>query len=199
MSFTALLLTGGLSRRMGADKATLIWQGEPLWARQTRVLRELRPAALWISARAMPEWRPHDFEVVLDQPPSRGPLSGLAAALERIETSQLFALAIDLPHVTADHLRELARLAEPSRGVVPEQNGRFEPLCAVYPAEAAGTARDALAGGDVSLQTFCRALIEKGLMRARAVGAEEGRFYQNVNTPEDVRGLAGRRRYPKDD
>jgi molybdenum cofactor guanylyltransferase len=96
-TLTAVLFTGGESRRMGADKATLVLDGEPLWSRQLRTLRELQPERILISARTKPAWCPPEIEVVLDKPPSRGPLTGLAAALKRIHTTHLFALAIDLP------------------------------------------------------------------------------------------------------
>src|SRR5260370_25435542 len=89
MTLTALLLAGGQSRRMGSDKATLLFAGEPLWARQFRTLRELQPEALWLSARVPPAWRPPEIEIVPDEPPSRAPLSGIAAALRRLRTSHL--------------------------------------------------------------------------------------------------------------
>jgi len=78
MTLTALLLAGGRSSRMGFDKATLNIGGEPLWQRQLRVLCELSPATLWISARARPAWCPSEVEVVLDESPLNAPLSGLA-------------------------------------------------------------------------------------------------------------------------
>lgn len=99
-TLTAVLLAGGESQRMGRDKATLILDGEPLWSRQLRILRELQPEKMLISARARPAWCPPEIETVLDAPPSRGPLSGLAAALKRIETTHLLALAIDVPQMT---------------------------------------------------------------------------------------------------
>ncbi len=46
VTITALLLTGGLSTRMGTDKATFVFEGKALWARQLKLLRELQPEAL---------------------------------------------------------------------------------------------------------------------------------------------------------
>jgi molybdopterin-guanine dinucleotide biosynthesis protein A len=89
-----MLLTGGESRRLGTDKATLTLADEPLWRRQIRLLSGLEPQAVWISARTRPAWCPPAVEVILDEPPSRGPLSGVAAALSRLQTPQLLALAV---------------------------------------------------------------------------------------------------------
>jgi molybdopterin-guanine dinucleotide biosynthesis protein A len=187
MTLTALLLAGGQSRRMGSDKATLLIAGEPLWARQFRTLRELQPEALWLSARVPPAWRPPEIEIVPDEPPSRGPLSGIAAALRRLRTSHLLVLAIDLPRMTAEHLRQLRALARPGCGVIPRRGDLFEPLCALYPAEAAVAAQTALSGEDVSLQHFAKVLLRQDQLQIHTLSAAEEPLYRNVNTPADLR------------
>jgi molybdopterin-guanine dinucleotide biosynthesis protein A len=172
---------------MGADKATLQFAGEPLWARQLRLLRELKPDVLWISARVRPHWCPDDVQAVVDEPPSRGPLTGLTATLRKIQTSHLLALAIDMPRMTVEPLRQLWLQAKPGCGVVPSRNGLLEPLCAIYPAEAASDAVIALAKGeDVSLQSFVGSLCRKNLMRVDSVNESEWHFFKNANTPRDL-------------
>src|SRR6266851_3658974 len=143
MTLTALLLTGGLSSRMGRDKAVLQVDGEPLWCRQIALLRELQPEALWVSARTRPAWVPPNIEVVLDHPPSRGPLSGITAALVRMESTHLLALAIDLPCMTREHLLKLVGCIQPECGVIPRHHDHLEPLAAIYPKEAAALAQNA--------------------------------------------------------
>src|SRR4029077_13783233 len=58
MTFSAVLLAGGESRRMGTDKATFLFRGKPLWQVQLETLRKLRPAEIFLSARTDPSWRP---------------------------------------------------------------------------------------------------------------------------------------------
>jgi len=186
-TLTAVLFVGGLSRRMGTDKATLEFAGEPLWARQLRLLRELKPDALWISARARPVWCPAEIETIIDEPPSRGPLTGLAAALGKLQTSHLLALAVDMPRMTAEPLRKLWSLATAGCGIAPARGDLLEPLCAIYPSEAATNASNALAaGGDVSLQSFVHGLCRENRMQIYAVNESERRFFLNVNTPGDL-------------
>lgn len=184
-TLTAVLFAGGESRRMGADKATLILNGEALWSRQIGILRELNPAKLMISARNKPDWCPTDFEVALDEPPSRGPLSGLAAALGKIQTTHLLALAVDLPRMTSAHLKKLRALAEPGVAIVPQTDEFMEPLCAIYPAEAINPAREALADKDVSLQRFVKILVSQRQVRFYNVASPECSLYQNINTREE--------------
>ena len=186
MTLTAVLFTGGSSRRMGADKAGLIFGGEPLWSRQLRLLRELQPAALWVSARSRPAWCPPEIEVVLDAPPSRGPLSGLSVALSRLQTSHLLVLAVDLPQMTADHLRMLWSLAKPGCGVLPMAGDSFEPLCAIYPAAAASAAKDALTSDDLSLHSLAQTMVRQKHALIYPLNEAERLIYHNVNTPDDL-------------
>lgn len=170
---------------MGADKAALIFDGEPLWARQLRVLRNLEPVAVQICARGRPSWCPPGVEIIPDQQPSRGPLSGVAAALRSARTSHVVLLAVDMPQMTAAHLRKLCGQAKPGCGVLPRRNDRFEPLCAVYPVEACSAAEEALEGEDVSMRGLARLLIERGMAAIYEVPSADEPLYRNINTPAD--------------
>lgn len=176
-----MLLVGGQSRRMGTDKATLMIGGQWLWNRQLGILRELAPDAIWISARARPSWCPEGIEVILDEAPSRGPLSGITAALGRLQTSHLLALAIDMPQMTAEHIRTLWSGAEAGRGVMPVNENWFEPLCAIYPAEASEVARDALTQGKLSLQNLAHNLSQGNRMTRYEIPEAEKNLYLNLN------------------
>jgi molybdopterin-guanine dinucleotide biosynthesis protein A len=189
MTLTAMLLAGGRSWRMGRDKATLVFDGEPLWQRQLQELRKLTPTALWVSARTRPLWCPPELEIVLDEPPSRGPLSGLAAGLSRLQTSHLLVMAIDLPRVPVGHLRKLWSLAEPGKAVIPLNEDYFEPLCAVYPAEAAPLAEKALKTSDSSLQHLAREMFHKSRAQSYVLTPEERLLYLNLNRPSDLAAI----------
>src|SRR5438477_8921200 len=166
---TGLRLTGGLSSRMGRDKATLLIDDQPLWARQMAVLRQLRPEAIFVSARIAPDWTPPDVQLLLDVPPSRGPLSGIAAALARLRGSHLLVLGVDLVDMSSEHLAKLLEWTEPGRGVVPRHRDHLEPVAAIYPREAAPLAQKALALQDVSLQSFAGELLREGFLKEYAV------------------------------
>lgn len=186
MNLSAVLLAGGESRRMGENKATLLFHGEPLWQRQLELLRKLRPVEILVSARTDPAWRPNDVDLVLDAAPSSGPLSGLAAALARIRSSHLLTLAIDMPFMTADYLQSLGKQIRSGCGVVPKIGHRAEALAAIYPAEAVVDARAGLCSSDFSLQSLVQQLIGSGKLRAIRVGKSEQSCFANLNDPKDL-------------
>lgn len=191
MTLTAVLFAGGESRRMGVDKATLPVGGEPLWARQLKVLRILQPDALWVSARTRPAWCPAEIEVVLDEPRARGPLGGMGAVLKRMQTTHLLVLAVDLPRMNAAHLQNLWRHARPGCGVIPALGQDFEPLCAIYPGGgvALRAVVDALAGNDYSMRALVSTLVQGGWMTRYEVPPAERVHYGNANTPDEFAGM----------
>jgi molybdopterin-guanine dinucleotide biosynthesis protein A len=185
MNISAVLLAGGQSRRMGREKATILFRGKPLWQIQLDLLHKLQPAEIFVSARTDPAWRPPDLTFVPDQPPSRGPLSGLTATLARIRSNHLLVLAIDMPSMNEDHLRYLCDKIEPGRGVLPMMGNRAEPLAAIYPVEARVEFVNALSGADFSMQTLTNQLVKMGALRAIRMSQQEQRFYRNLNEPDD--------------
>ena len=186
MNISAALLAGGESRRMGRDKATILFRGKPLWQIQLDLLRTLNPKEIFVSARTDPAWRPADVHFVSDIPPSRGPLSGLAASLDRMCGTHLLALAVDMPLMSEKYLRHLCDKIEPHVGVVPGIHGRAEPLAAIYPREAATEFQGALAGADFSLQTVARLLVESGKLREVVITEQEQSLFLNANQSADL-------------
>jgi molybdopterin-guanine dinucleotide biosynthesis protein A len=161
--------------------------GRPLWKRQLELLRALGPEKIFISARTQPAWLPNNAELLLDDPPSRGPLSGLAKALVTLRTTHLIALAVDMPFMTADELRKLMERTSEDRGVVPVVGDRAEPLAAIYPAAAAADFQGALAGPDFSLQSLVSKLAAAAKIKLWPVANEAVHLYRSVNEPSDVK------------
>jgi molybdenum cofactor guanylyltransferase len=183
---SAVLLAGGQSRRMGRDKALIIFRGKPLWQVQIALLKKLHPAEIFVSARTDPGWRPRDVVFVPDELPSRGPLSGLTATLSRIRNDHLLTLAVDMPFMNEKYLRFLCNQIQPGCGVLPMIGDLAEPLAAIYPIEAHTDFSAALSGVDFSLQTLTNQLVQTGRLRVIRVSEKEQQYYQNLNKPGDM-------------
>jgi molybdenum cofactor guanylyltransferase len=186
MNISAVLLAGGESRRMGKDKATIFFRQRPLWQNQIDLLRALQPKEIFVSARTNPPWRPRGVQFVSDEPPSRGPLSGLSATLARISTDHLLAFAIDLPLMTEKYLRGICNLIEPGRGVLPMMGNRAEPLVAIYPKSTAADFITALSGSDFSLQSLTKKLVQAGKLSPLKILEEERNLFRNLNNFSDL-------------
>jgi molybdenum cofactor guanylyltransferase len=185
MLFSAALIAGGKSTRMGRDKAALMVGGCPLWRRQLDTLAATRPAELFVAGKCAPV---EAVEVIEDRWPDCGPLGGIATALQRAKTPWLLVLAVDMPAMTPAFLSELvARAEKTGRGSVPKIDGQWEPLAALYPKAALPIAEAMIAVGRFALRDFIEAAREVGLVESLEV--TDTALFVNVNEPEDFRSL----------
>jgi len=176
MSFAAVLLCGGKSTRMGRDKAFLDWNGRPLWQVQLEKLHQLAPQRLLISCREEQNIV-CDAEMAFDPIDSNdGPLGAITRCLELVQMP-LLVLAVDMPWMTVECLREHILLGGFFRG----PHG-FEALCAVYEPAMLQNMKNALAERRLALQR----VIEACQPRVHELTDEHAPFFRNANTPEEL-------------
>ncbi|HJT81907.1 MAG TPA: molybdenum cofactor guanylyltransferase [Chthoniobacterales bacterium] len=183
---SAVLLAGGESKRMGADKATLLLQGKPLWRYQIELLQSLAPSEILVSARTDPDWRPAHTNFVPDTVPSCGPLSGLTAAMGAIRGTHLLVLAVDMPFLTTAILKRMYGLVTLGCGVLPRIGSRAESVAAIYPRESFPKFSAALRSGELSLQRITNELVHAGLLAEMNVPEAEQSCYRSLNHPADL-------------
>ncbi|WP_370867916.1 molybdenum cofactor guanylyltransferase [Phenylobacterium sp.] len=110
MTFSALILTGGRSARMGRDKALIDWDG------QTAVLRVASLARAVGAAEVFTVGRDYGLDFIPDPAPDAGPVGGLLAGLAGIRArgeDRALVLAVDAPTLQAADLAPLLAAAAP--------------------------------------------------------------------------------------
>jgi molybdopterin-guanine dinucleotide biosynthesis protein A len=186
-SFSAVLLAGGQSQRMGTDKALVEIEGEPLWARQIEKLRNTGAQEILISGRANGPYSSAGMPIVEDLTPDAGPLAGIEAALRHAGHHWLLVLAIDLPDISAEFLQKLvAQAMGKGIGLVPAREEWLQPTAAVYSKDCLPLVGECLAGENRSLRRFFRLARKRGLAEVCEVSAAEHAQFRNLNTPEDL-------------
>lgn len=192
MRITVAILAGGLSSRMGTDKAALEWEGETLLERTARAALDAG-LSVSVAGRSRPgTWPLPRVAFVPDRAPGRGPLGGLEAALHHAQAPVL-ALACDLPLLQPADLHWLAALfasaggTEGPHGLAVRSAGRWEPLFSVYAPACLPLLEARLAAGRLSLH----GLIEAGDFHAADAPAHVAAHLVNVNTPGDLARLRG--------
>jgi molybdopterin-guanine dinucleotide biosynthesis protein A len=185
--FSAVLLAGGQSSRMGVDKAGLVIDGEPLWQRQLAKLRATGAAEVFISGRIDGPYAGGGVEILEDTMPLAGPLAGIATAFRRIQYDWLLVLAVDLPDVSARLLAQLVAEAKVDGvGRVPAHGEWLQPLAAVFARACASIVEECLASEHRSMRRFFRLAGRQGLATARALSDAEYAQFRNLNTPADL-------------
>ena len=183
--FTACLLTGGKSSRMGRDKAEVEFEGMPLWRHQIEILKETGADEVLISGRGDACYDGCGFPIIEDEIKGCGPLSGVHALLGVAEHALVLVLAVDMPMMTRGYLRGLiARAFEEGYGAVPVRDGFYEGLAAVYPKASRGIAAGLLGGDDYSMQGYIGRCLDEKMVVPVEIDGNEMRLFQNMNTAE---------------
>ncbi|KWW20976.1 hypothetical protein AS888_15235 [Peribacillus simplex] len=132
MESTMLLLAGGKSSRMGENKALLTIAGDVNISRVASELKKVSDNVLVIT-NTFDDYRFLQLPLIADLHKDHGPLGGLHAGMTASQTQLHFLAACDMPFVSATVIHELMANYEPSfDAVIPEINGRLQPLFAVY-------------------------------------------------------------------
>src|SRR2546426_3800454 len=120
---SGLVLAGGASRRMGRDKAQILFGSEPLVVRAVRTLARVCTDVVVASGDG------HRLDhlgvtQVADAMPGAGPLAGIAAGLESARHDLVAVIAVDMPAASPAVLTLLAGLWRGEAAVVPVVAGR---------------------------------------------------------------------------
>lgn len=124
--WTAIILTGGTSSRLGEDKSR-VRIGEHTTLQ--RIVQALQVEIIVVG----PEDQGLPVQLTREVPIGSGPAAGLAAALPLVETDVVGVLATDMPFavpILCDLIENLPRNADGLLAV--DSNGRDQYLCAVY-------------------------------------------------------------------
>ncbi len=185
MKFSAVILAGGKSSRMGRDKAMLEIGGQTLLARQIQLVRETGAAEIFSSGRANVDYSMFGCRVVQDRFPGAGPLAGMERVFDSMTMAQLLVLAVDLPQMGAELLHQLAAVCSETCGAIPQLGNHLEPLAAFYPKPAQTLAATQIAGGHFAVKSFAGLCVQSGLARIIEMPAEAAGHFANWNSPAD--------------
>ena len=184
--YSLLLLSGGKSRRMGTDKAALLYEGKSFLEHMLDKARFLGIDKFYLSGCASPR---ENVRSVRDIYPDRGPLGGLHATMKVMDTPYCLVLPVDAPKLPEEILAEL--LAEHERRgsdkvLIWEHGVHQEPLIAVWPTAMAGHLEEFIRDGGAPVM---RCIESWGCESFRRDMAREEPL--NINTPELYRQLLG--------
>ncbi|MGC5774480.1 molybdenum cofactor guanylyltransferase [Paenibacillus pabuli] len=137
MEWTGIILAGGLSRRMGSNKALLDWNGSSVLE---QVIQAMSPAVQQVivstgTSSAAYQVLAYDCVHVEDDYPGKGPLAGLHAALKASETDWNLVSACDMPLLKPSFFEGIKKLIESDEehhAIVPRLAGRIHPLAGAY-------------------------------------------------------------------
>jgi molybdopterin-guanine dinucleotide biosynthesis protein A len=164
MTFEICILAGGLSSRMGRDKAGIRLEGKGLLAR-----------VKWECGEA--GW---PVRVIRKDAVKRcGPLGGIYTGLKGSKVDVVIFAACDMPFVSGAQLQRVAAgFAAKTNGVFTRQ-AEFVTFPFAIRTSALAKVEEQIASGDFSLQRLARTL------RAKFVRAKKSELF-DIDTPDDL-------------
>jgi len=186
-SVGAVILAGGKSLRMGSDKARLQLEGSSFLERVAGELRGFDEVLL--SVDRSDRYTNSDLQVVEDQFPGCGPISGLYSALKACRSDWLLAVSCDIPMFTRDLAEYMVSYlsGEYDAVVAVTRDGTIHPLCAIYSRPVADILEEQIRLGDYRMTHALEKIKMKEAPLRHSAYPDE--ILQNINTPEQFRML----------
>jgi molybdopterin-guanine dinucleotide biosynthesis protein A len=176
-----LVLAGGGSTRMGADKAAIEYHGEPEVVRTYKLLRELC-SLVYVSVRHHQLDDPlyAEVEKIADDLPGNGPAIGLLSAMHSHPDAAWLIVACDMPLLDRAALERLIEERDADRAATAfmASDGGVEPLCAIYEPVCRAAFSDAVARGYYGIRRIIRDWDVK-------LVPPNGNTTTSANTPEE--------------
>ena len=187
-SFSGAVLTGGKSKRMGRDKASLRIGDRSLLEVQLDKLRAAGIRELMVScAKGKRPEVPADVKVVEDLVPDKGPLVAIASVLNAMVTEWCVILSVDAIGVSPETIKKLMDAAVISSAdiVILASTAGLQPLIGAYKKTLAEDALELVNSGRLAVRALFSS--HPPLLIELPEGSLE---LLNCNTPEDLEKFA---------
>ena len=182
IAWSGVVLTGGVSSRMGRDKALLEVDGQPMAVRVADALTGAGASEVFCVGGDADGLRVHGLRVVPDERPGEGPLGGLVTALRAARYDLVVVLACDLVQPSDAAIGRLMVSAGTAAAIVPVVADRPQWLHAVWRRDAClEVLRAAFERGERSIHRAA------GLLDVH-LSSESGAGFEDADRPEDVTG-----------
>ena len=178
-----IIMAGGMSSRMGTDKALVIFEGKRLIDYAIDLLKPFCTEII-ISTNQ----RQHEklgFRTVADRYQKCGPIGGLHAALTATNFDHNIVISCDVPFVQSELIELLLANTRGFDAVVPVHKCGIEPLVAVYRKEMASFFETQLIERNYKLQQVIHSS-KLNLLEVDRLVAKYPRLFDNMNSMEEL-------------
>lgn len=186
-TYGALILAGGMGRRMGgANKALLQLQQQTFLSRLENALSDFDEKLISIQDASWLGDSP--FLPVLDQVTDRGPMEGLRCSLSLCRSDALLVVACDMPLFSGELAKAMIQAGEGFDAVICRDSmGKLHPLCGIYSKQCLPVMDSLIAQGNYRIMEITK------LVPTRIFPLNDFAFsdtlLSNINTPDALASL----------
>ncbi len=185
MKVTGIILAGGKSSRMGADKGLQELCGKPLIYYAIQSLSEL--CSTIIISTSSDAYQSFGYKTVADEIPGIGPMGGIYSALKQSKTEKNLVLSCDLPFASVELITFILKNSEGCQVAVPWQgNQHYEPLCGFYHLSILDQMQDFIQNGNYKLPDLFEEISINRLVINSGLDCYKDNLFLNVNSKHDL-------------
>ncbi len=185
MKVTGIILAGGKSSRMGAEKGLQLLCGKPLISYAIEALTGL--CSEIIISSSSNAYAGFGFKTVADEFPGIGPMGGIYSSLKQSTSAQNLVLSCDLPFVTVELMAYILKQGKEFEVAVPWEGERhYEPLCGFYNQSILNKLKSYIEKGNYKLPDLFEEIVINRLNLNHQPGIYHPRLFLNINTPADL-------------
>jgi molybdopterin-guanine dinucleotide biosynthesis protein A len=180
------IIAGGKSGRFGSDKSLHVYEGKPLISYTYDAVKPVFDE-IYIIAPDGEKFSFLDAKIIPDIIPGLGPIGGIYTAVESLDIERVFIFPCDMPFMNTEFIKYMTEIPDYYDIIVPELNGRYQPLHAIYSKRCAEGIKKKIELKDYRMSGFYEGY------NIRAVNEEEISFYddpfrmfRNINFREDL-------------
>lgn len=184
MKIAGVVLAGGQSSRYGQPKMFELFEGQPLYKHSLIALQknQLDPLILATNTSLQAKFPEEKVHWIIEKQPHQGPLFALQNIMVNSpDVEWFFVVASDMPFITADFVQTMLTLIDDDLdAIVPTQDGRIQPLAAIYRKSALPYANQLVQQNKRSM----KALLDQLQVRYVPFAIDSATFI-NINTQQD--------------
>ena len=181
-----VILAGGESTRMGADKSMLLLNGRPFIQHIAETMQQELDSVL-ISANDERTFQFLNLPVIPDIIRGCGPMSGIHAVFAQTAAEKIFIAPCDMPLLNADTIRMVIDQSQDVDAVVLRSSQKLQPLCGLYARSCVSVLEQRMSRGQYSMM----GLLENISTLIVSSTTNNDDELLNINTPQEYAELRG--------
>jgi len=183
-NITGIILAGGKSTRMGADKGFILLNEKPFVQYSIDALQPLVSEIMIVSDN--PDYDTLGLKRINDITKDAGPVAGISSGLEASSTEYNLILSCDIPLITSEILKNLINEIDDTSEIIQvESNGKTMPLIALYKRQVKDTFNKLLVADERRLRVAIKTCNSKNIILEK----EHEFCTMNVNTKNDLKAV----------
>ena len=156
-NISAVVLAGGLSRRLGRDKAFEPIGNLPLIQRVLSQVSQISRHTIVVANDKKRETQLSGLDgirISIDKYPDTGSLGGIFTGIHASTTDWTFVVACDMPFLNIKLIRYIMSLKEGYDAVVPVIDGRPEPIHSIYSKDCLAHIEEKITNNELKITGF---------------------------------------------